>query len=203
MIYAGVLVLFLFFAFLLQDFVVSLGGAFLALCGAGTEAMDWTHHGRLLLLPAFFFPACVTVPFAGMLGLAFACGFFWDCTQALVWGREFYLVAGQEGPGFGSGPILFGLLGSVLHGVRPLFLEGRRWVAVVAGGAGTFLLLLLEYLWFSFRTGRFDFPDGFWTKVVVCTTWSLLAGVVLVPVLVSGLRGSGHGDLLTEPKHRP
>ena len=34
MIYAGVLVLFLFFAFLLQDFVVSLGGAFLALCGA-------------------------------------------------------------------------------------------------------------------------------------------------------------------------
>ena len=203
MIYSGLLVVAVLAAYLLQDAVASFAGAALAICGVGPAALEWMHHGRLLLLPALFFAACVTVPFPGMLALAFACGFLWDCSNALVWGPEFYLLAGGEGPGFGAGPILFGLLGCVVHGVRPVFLAGARVVAVVAGGLGTFLLLLCEYHWISFRAGHFAFPDGFWVKVGCSTAWAVVASLAIVPLLVAGLRASGHGDGMSQPWNRP
>jgi len=203
MIYAGLLAVAVFAAFLLQDAVTSFAGAVLAFCGVGPAALDWMHHGRLFLLPALFFTACVTVPFPGMLSMAFACGFLWDCSNALVWGPEFYLLAGGEGPGFGAGPVLFGLLGCVVHGVRPVFLAGARVIAVVAAGLGTFLLLLCEYLWISFRAGHFSFPEGFWAKVVVSTAWAVVASLAIVPVLVAGLRAGGHVHETSQPWSRP
>ena len=67
MIYSGLLVVAVLAAYLLQDAVASFAGAALAICGVGPAALEWMHHGRLLLLPALFFAACVTVPFPGSL----------------------------------------------------------------------------------------------------------------------------------------
>lgn len=186
MIYAGLLALMLTVTFLLQDWVVMAPGLF------GQSAWgEGPAQGRLLLTLAFFFPACLTVPYPMMLALAFATGFLWDCRDALVWGGE--------SPGFGAGPLLLGLVGSLVNGLRPFFRE-QRWVLVsLAAPVAVFLFLLFDYLWINFRAGEFAFPPGLWAKLFFTSFYTGLAAAFFLFLLVRGLRATGHGGVfLTE-----
>jgi hypothetical protein len=203
MIYAGFLSLGLFAAFFLQDALPALWPVLAALAGAEPGDFAWLARARLPLLPAFFFAATVTVPLPGMLAMAFAAGFLWDCTNALVWGPEFYLTAGREGPGFGTGPLVFGALGALVHGLRPLFQEGVRWPVVLAAGVATLLALTLEFLWINFRAGDFSFPPGFGMKVIVSALLGALAAAAILPLLLRAMRACGHTEAEEDPWQRP
>lgn len=161
--------LFLLFiaSFLLQEMMPAL----IALIDAGTGGGGgaFLHHARALFLPAFFFAAVLAVPFPVMLLLAFCSGMAWDAANALIWT--------ETSPGFGGGPILFGMLGIVMHGSRDLFVRGKWVLPILLGGACVFVLLLAEYFWINFRAGDFHFPAGFWIKTIM----SSLMTTILLP----------------------
>lgn len=174
------LLLLLAAAFLLQELtpgVVSLVEA------ATSGSDDFLHRARLLFLPAYCFTAALTVPFPLMLGIAFAGGILWDASNALVWG--------EGSPGFGSGPLLFGFFGAIMHGAGDFFVR-RKWVfPILLGGACVFFLLLAEYLWINFRAGDFTFPSGLWIKIGMSTLLTTLIMPVYLLVLDRSMRSHG------------
>lgn len=180
MILAVALFLLFIVSFLLQE----LTPALIALVDAATGGTSaaYLHHARALFIPAFFLTGLLAVPFPVMLLLAFFSGMAWDATNALIW---------TEGsPGFGGGPILFGMIGIVMHGSRDFFTRGKWILPILLGGACVFFLLLAEYFWINFRAGDFHFPQGFWIK----TCMSTLLTTILLPAYLLAI----HRFLRTE-----
>ena len=93
---------------------------------------------------------------------------------------------GNLPPGYSI--ILFGALGTVMQGIRPLFKRGRWELPVVMVGVATFTWLLIEYLLMSFLRGRFYFPDGLWTKLITDALLAMLAAPLLLYALHSFAR---------------
>lgn len=184
--HAGVLLLLMALAFLLQELTPSVVSLLEAMVGGGEH--DFLHRARVMFLPAFFFSALLTIPFPAMLAMAFACGFLWDAANALIWG--------EGSPGFGTGPLLFGLFGGIMHGARELYLRGR-WVGpTLLSGACVFFLLLTEYLWINFRAGDFSFPGGFWIKIGMSSLLTTVCFPVFLLLADRSLRA--HGGLIRE-----
>ena len=150
-------------ALILQDFI---------------PAFDWAYGSRIFLVPVVFFACSVSVPFPVMLVLAFATGFVSDARNlvspdyaeklpvGVPFGNIHFGDIGQvaaqlgvavphSGATFGYSIFLYALLGSFMQGIRPLFRRGRWELPVLMTGVGTFLLLLLEFLWLNFRRGGF------------------------------------------------
>lgn len=161
------------------------------------------QYATLFLPPVFFFAASVAVPFPAMLILAFVTGFLWDAryvpgvfepahraANSLLGGGplpELDMVAG--GFGFGLSILLFGLLGTFLQGVRPLFRRGRLELPVLLVGFTTFAWLLGEYLVMTFLRGSLFFPTGVWTKMVTDSLLAMLASPLffLLLYMLAGL----------------
>ena len=128
---------------------------FLALCvqefipraGAGAS------QGLVLLFPVWFLCTAVTLPYAVMLGLAFFAGLLWDLRYTVDPG----IGAGGVTP-FGISILLFGLLGIIMHGVRPLYEKRKVGFPILLTGAGIFGFGLLDYLFLNFKRGGFQFP---------------------------------------------
>ncbi|HPZ98709.1 MAG TPA: hypothetical protein PLT93_11255, partial [Phycisphaerae bacterium] len=75
-----------------------------------------------------------------------------DITHAAL---EVDTIPPAAGGAFGFSIFLYALLGSLMHGIRPLFRRGRWELPVLMTGAGTFLLLTLDYLFINFRRAGF------------------------------------------------
>jgi cell shape-determining protein MreD len=131
-----------------------------------------------------FFAVAVSVPYPVMLVFAFITGFLWDAknmvqlmdadvvTSAMV---NLDVMLPKSGSTFGFSIFLYGLFGSLMQGIRPLFRRGRWEMALLMVGVGTFLLLLCEYLWINFRRGGFYFPASIWYYI---STTALLSMAV-------------------------
>jgi len=132
-----VLILTAFAALVIQHFIPAL--AFMA--GA-----------RVMLLPLVFFFGALSLPFTGMLALAFACGLMWDALTVQI-------VEVGSGPtaavvvelGLGWSIVAYALLGAVMSGLRPLFKRGRWEIHCLLSGVCTTLLVLAEFLMLSVR----------------------------------------------------
>lgn len=184
MIFYPVTLLLLLLTFVVQEFIPGLSMA---------------NYATLLLPPVFFFAAAVAVPFPMMLLLAFVTGFLWDArylpgasetvksaSESLINGPlampELMSVGGF---GFGVSILLFGLMGTFLQGVRPLFKRGRLELPVLLVGCTTFLWLLLEYLMMTFLRGSFHFTAGVWSKMITDTLLAMLASPLIFLLLYS------------------
>jgi hypothetical protein len=184
MVFYPVTILLLLLTFVVQEFV---------------PGISMAHHATLLLPPVFFFTAAVAVPFPMMLILAFITGFIWDArhlpaaTETVKSGAETLISGAMAAPelvsggglGIGISIIIFGLLGTFLQGVRPLFKRGRVELPVLLVGFTTFIWLLLEYLIQTFLRGSLFFPTAIWTKMVTDTMLAMLASPLLFLLLYS------------------
>ena len=187
-------------ALILQDFI---------------PAFDWAYGSRIFLVPVVFFACSVSVPFPVMLVLAFATGFVSDArnlvspdyAEKLPVGVPFGNihfgdigeVAAQlgvavphSGATFGYSIFLYALLGSFMQGIRPLFRRGRWELPVLMTGVGTFLLLLLEFLWLNFRRGGFVFPVEIWYHLLTTALLSMFVAPLVFFFIDTLARLSGY-----------
>src|ERR671917_32248 len=59
--------------------------------------------------------------------------------------------------------IVYAVLASIMHGLRPLFIRGRWEIHCIMSGVCTSLILLAQYLMITFRRGSILFtPEAWW-----------------------------------------
>lgn len=198
MIFTVLLFIITALALILQDFI---------------PAFDWAYGSRIFLVPVVFFACAVSVPFPVMLMLAFATGFVWDARNLVSpdYAEKFTPGSGglhfgdigqaaaqletaipHSGATFGFSIFLYLLLGSLMQGIRPLFRRGRWELPVLMTGIGTFLLLLLEYLWINFRRGGFVFPVEIWYHLLTTALLSMFVAPVVFFLIDTLARLSGY-----------
>lgn len=187
-------ILLTFFCFVLEEFM---------------PALEVAHNGRLFVTPIFFFCAAVAVPFPVMLLLAFVTGFIWDAryleivnmdvgaeklAQLSVFGDTAGYNAAMGGIdlGFGSSIIVFGVLGSLMQGIRPLFRKGRWELPVFMVGLVTVIWLLVQYVIITFLRGTMFFPNEMWIKIVSVTLMAMLASPLIYLVLHTLARATNY-----------
>jgi hypothetical protein len=198
MIFTVILFILTGLALILQDFI---------------PAFDWAYGSRIFLVPVVFFACSVSVPFPVMLMLAFATGFVWDARNLVSPDYAEKFLAGSRdihfgdigqaavqmetaipnsGATFGFSIFLYLLLGSLMQGIRPLFRRGRWELPVLMTGVGTFLLLLLEFLWINFRRGGFVFPVEIWYHLLTTALLSMFVAPLIFFLIDTIARISGY-----------
>ncbi len=147
-----------------------------------SPAIDWAYHARIFAVPVIYFACAISLPFSVMLCFAFFTGFVWDALNhvAIVFpdvvqaATQVDAVPPGGGGAFGFSIFLYALLGSLMHGIRPLFRRGRWELPVLMTGAGTFLLLTLEYVFINFRRAGFSFPVEVWHHIAATSVLSMI-----------------------------
>jgi hypothetical protein len=160
-------------------------------------AVPWAYDARLLLVPVVYFASAVAAPFPVMLLLAFITGFVWDARHLIIMpgtGGEVFgdiTMDAAANPSFGYSILLYGLLGSLMQGIRPLFRRGRWELPVLMSGIGTGLLLIIEHLWICFLRGRFFFSEEIWMNIGTTALLSMMVSPVMFLVVhwLSGVAG--------------
>ena len=93
---------------------------------------------------------------------------------------------------FGHTVFLYGLLGSLMQGIRPLLRRGRWELPVLMTGVATFLLLLLTYLVMEFRSGDFSFPETIWYFMLASAMLSMVVSPLIFLLLDRLSRASNY-----------
>jgi len=165
-----VLGLLLLCSFIIQEFLPVIG---------------WAYGSRLLLVHAVFLAGAVAVPFPAMLSMALVAGFFWDARYhiPIYPGEATFTILTQSEVPFGFTIFLFGLTGSLIQGVRPLFRRGRWELPVIMIGLSTALMLLLEYLVIGFHRGGLETPPELRWKLLMTSLFSALVSPFLLLLL--------------------
>jgi hypothetical protein len=161
------------------------------------QAIAFAQFARVMLPPVFFFSAALSVSFPVMLFLAFFTGLIWDARNLPYRPEKVHALEATElvaenhveknvnitAMPVGYSIILFGMIGALMQGIRPLFRRGRWELPVLMVGVGTFAWLLIEYLLLSFVRGSFVFQPEMWTKIVTNTLLAMLVSPLLLFLL--------------------
>jgi hypothetical protein len=152
------------------------------------------HDARVFLLPVVIFYGTLALPYPAVLGLAFAGGMAWDLTTLQFLDDRVEISAGWS-------IVLFGVLCSLIHGLRPLFLRGRWEVYCLSCGLGTSAVVLAEFLMITLRRGTPIFSEVLWWRVGVPGMIALLLAlpVYLVFGWIERATGSNRPEGLQIP----
>ena len=142
----------IFFIFLLGVvFVAQISEIFI-------PSLEWMYNAHLYIVPVIVFYGATALPFPLMLLLAFFAGFLWDALTVQVIGARVEIS-------FGWSILLYAVLASIMHGLKPLFIRGRWEVHCILSGGCTSLILLAQYLMISFRRGSLIFTREVWWQI--------------------------------------
>lgn len=143
-------------------------------------AIEFAYHARLLLVHTMFFCVAVTVPYPVMLLLAAVAGFVFDARY-----HQPVHLPGSSQPElvFGFTILLFGLTGSLIQGVRPLFRRGRWELPVILIGVCVFGGLMIQYLVISFHRGGLLLTAEMWFQMLMTSLFSMLAAPLILLLL--------------------
>jgi len=143
---------------------------------------EWAYYSRLLLVHTVFYCAAVSVPFPAMLLLALFTGFIWEARYHLPVYTTLNMGTGptQAELPFGFSIFIFGLMGSFIQGVRPLFRRGRWELPVFLIGICTAGGMIIEYLMISFHRGGLEVPPELWWKMLMTALFSTLVSPFLL-----------------------
>jgi hypothetical protein len=190
MLFHPISIILLLLTFMVQEFI---------------PGLEIAQFATLFLPAVFFFSASVAAPFSMMLVLAFITGFLWDArhlpgvVESLAsaedvfgTGKDLELGAGSHPLPFGLSIVLFGMLGTLMQGIRPLFKRGRLELPVLMVGAATLIWLLSQYLIITFLRGSLQFPSGVWSKMITDTLLAMLASPLIFLLLYSLARLSSY-----------
>ena len=186
MIFNAVVIVLMVLSFVVEEFI---------------PAISIAQNARLFVAPVFFFSAAVAVPFPVMLVLAFMTGFLWDARylQISVTDTMAEAVAGF-GSGstaggynmamssgmdlrFGASILLFGVIGTVMQGIRPLFKRVRWELPVLMVGVVMAFWLSVQYLLLTFLRGELFFPFEVLSKLIT----NILLAMLAAPLIFLGL----------------
>src|SRR6187551_1934080 len=118
--------------------------------------LDWMYNARIYVMPLIVFYGAVVLPFPLMLILAGFAGFLLDAVTVQALGPQVEISVGWS-------ILLYAVLASIMHGLRPLFIRGRWEVHCIMSGVCTSLILLAQYLMITFRRGSIVFtPEAWW-----------------------------------------
>lgn len=134
------------------------------------------HHAHILLIPLVVLCGSVTVSPTGMVILAFLGGFLWDAQQVLLVAQGDPLVYDPSPDRliFGYSIVLYGMMGFLMQGVRPIFQDGKWYVTAVLSGIAIFLYLAIEYLLRSFIIGGYYLDQGIIKQIAATSALTLL-----------------------------
>lgn len=143
------------------------------------------YDSRILLVQLVFLCCAVTVPLPTMLVLAFVGGLLWDAQCALGphGGDPEVYFQQVESLRFGYSVLLFGGMGLLMHGIRPLFLQGKWQFSVLLSGVAIFLYLGMEYLMITVVRGGFILTEF----TVLQVMYTALLTMTLSPVVFAML----------------
>ncbi|MFN7560654.1 MAG: hypothetical protein ACK5TH_02655 [Prosthecobacter sp.] len=182
MLFHPIVFILLVLSFLVQEFI---------------PGLEIAQFATLFLPAVFFFAASVAVPFPVMLVLAFFTGFLWDARHlpgvSEAMGSRLDVFGEDSGAEFSASMALpfglsiaiFGMLGTLMQGIRPLFKRGRLELPVLMVGAVTFSWLLLQYIVMTFLRGTLDFQPMVWIKMGTDTMLAMLAAPLIFLLLYS------------------
>lgn len=155
---------------------------------------DWAHGAFVFIVAAAFFCSAISVPFPVMLGLAFFTGIIWDGLTVVIppGGEISNPQAALKDIKFGSSIVLFGVLGGLMQGLRPLFRRGRWELPIIMTGVGTFLFLLIQYLLVNFSLGGLVFPARVWYKILTTSLLCMLISPLLFFTLHKLAQATGY-----------
>lgn len=190
MLFHPISIILLLLTFMVQEFI---------------PGLEIAQFATLFLPAVFFFCASVASPFAMMLVLAFITGFIWDArhlqgiTESAADLGDLFGTGAEGEMGFSAHPLpfglsilLFGMLGTLMQGIRPLFKRGRLELPVLMVGVATFTWLLSQYLIMTFLRGSLQFPGGVWSKMITDTLLAMLASPLIFLLLYSLARLSSY-----------
>lgn len=190
MLFHPISIILLLLTFMVQEFI---------------PGLEIAQFATLFLPAVFFFSASVAAPFSMMLLLAFITGFVWDARHlpgvmeslsgaedVFGTGADVELGAGSHPLPFGLSIVLFGMLGTLLQGIRPLFKRGRLELPVLMVGLAVFVWLLAQYLIITFLRGSLQFPAGVWSKMITDSLLAMLAAPLIFLLLYSLARLSSY-----------
>lgn len=133
--------------------------------------LPWLHGAHIVLMPIIMFYGTLALPWGLAMVLTFCCGLMWDLLTIQVIDSTVEISLGWS-------IVVYSLMGSMMHGFRPLFLKGRWEVHCLLTGLFTSVILLVEYLAITFRRHNPQFPEQLWWLV----GGSGLIAMLLAPV---------------------
>jgi cell shape-determining protein MreD len=152
------------------------------------------YGSRFLLLALVFLCASVTVPVPVMLLLAFVCGFLTDAqnTMGAHGGDPEIYTRPVEQLRFGYSILLYGVMGYLMHGIQPLFRQGRWQFSAMLSGVAVFLYLLGEYLLINFIRGGLTMNQTVVLKVACSSAITMIFSPLIFWLLFRLAEWSGY-----------
>jgi hypothetical protein len=153
-------------------------------------AFEVLHGARATLFPVLLAYGSLALPYPLVLTLAFCTGLLWDLLNLQVITSTATLL---KSPGVevvvGTSVVLYGLLGTLMHGFRPLFLRGHWEVHAMLSALATVAILLAEFFVLNLKRGGFEFPPLMWWRILAPGAMALLLApfVYLVFTLIAYL----------------
>jgi hypothetical protein len=120
--------------------------------------LDWMYNARIYIVPVIVFYGAMALPFPLVLALAGFAGFLLDAVTVQALGPRVEISVGWS-------ILLYAVLASIMHGLRPLFIRGRWEVHCLMSGVCTSSILLSQYLMIAFRRGSLFFTREAWWQI--------------------------------------
>ena len=120
--------------------------------------LQWMYNAHIYIVPLIVFYGAMALPFPLMLALAFFAGFLLDVLTMQVIGPRVEIALGWS-------ILIYAVLASIMHGLRPLFIRGRWEIHCIMSGVCTSLILLAQYLMITFRRGSILFTAETWWQI--------------------------------------
>jgi len=120
--------------------------------------LDWMYNARIYIVPVIVFYGAMALPFPLVLALAGFAGFLLDAVTVQALGPRVEISVGWS-------ILLYAVLASIMHGLRPLFIRGRWEVHCIMSGVCTSSILLSQYLMIAFRRGSLFFTREAWWQI--------------------------------------
>ena len=117
--------------------------------------LPWLHGAQIQLMPIVMFYGALALPYPLAMVLTFCCGLMWDLLSIQV-------VDSTVEISLGWSIVIYSILGSMMHGFRPLFLKGTWEIFSLMTGFFTGCILVIEYLVIIFRRHHAIFPSSVW-----------------------------------------
>ena len=151
-------------------FFLLLAAKFLALVVQHFIAPLPPMGARVLLMPIVMFYGALALPLPAMFALTLAGGLMWDALHVQMIDGNFEVALGWS-------IVLYGVLGGLMGGFRPLFQRGRWEIHCLLSGVACAIIVLAEYLLITFRREPviFVFNSNIW--------WSIAASGLVATLL--------------------
>jgi cell shape-determining protein MreD len=163
------------------------------------------YNARVFILLIVFLCIAVSVPLPVMFLYALMCGFLWDA-QCTIGSPEVDTSIYQNpvpSLRFGSSILLFGFAGLLMHGFRPLFLQGKWYLSALLTGIATFLYCITEYAAIDFVRGSFTMSRGVLSQSGYTALCSIIVSPFVFWLLFYLARLFDHSIVETKRPQRP